>query len=160
MEILLIVVFSCLLLCGVLLALIPSVPAMLYMLIVATLFGFVDQFTHLTLTVYFILVSLYVISFLVDLLSGALGAKYGGASLRSILFGIIGAFVGTLLLPPFGGLLGLFGAILASEFLIHNDHKHAFRAATLGVLGAAVGVVINSILATVFFVTFLLSVIF
>ena len=154
MELFIAIGFSILALGGVCIALIPGVPAMLFLLIVSVLFGAIDGFVRLSQTELLILAGIYLISFMVDVLSGVLGAKYGGASLRSIAIGILGGVLGTIVAPPFGGILGLFLGVLISELLQKKGHWSALRAAGYGVLGVVVGLIINVTLALIFFATF------
>src|SRR3989344_4520109 len=100
------------------------------------------------------------LSLLVDLFSGALGAKYGGASLRSIGLGIGGAIIGMIIFPPFGAILGLFVAVLLSEYFRNGDSRQAIRAAAFGALGTVAGLIINIVLAAFFFGTFIALVFF
>ncbi len=160
LEILFLISFVFLVLLGIGAALIPGIPAILYMLIVAVVFGFVDNFSRLNKTELIILAVIYLISFLTDMFSGVLGAKYGGASFRSVLFGICGAILGTVLLPPFGGFIGLFAGVLLSELQKQRTHRQAVKAATYGVIGAVAGMIVNITLSFIFFAAFITLVFF
>jgi uncharacterized protein len=147
-------VFSLLLIPGIFLVFIPGFPALLYMLIVAVIFGFVDHFINLTVFNLLVLSLLFVAAFVVDSLSGLVGARYGGASRKAMLWGIIGAIGGTFVLPPFGGLLGLFVGVLVAEVSSRKSHKDALTAAGSSVMGALAGMAINSGIALLFLVLF------
>lgn len=155
-HLLLVIVFLVLMLpglAGIFLPLVPSVP---YMLLVALIFGLIDKFTHLSLGELVILGILGVASFLVDHLSGVVGAKYSGASKRSLLWGIIGAILGTVVLPPFGGIAGVFIGVLISEWSLHKDKTKAVKVAGGSLIGNITGMIVNLILAITFLALFVI----
>ena len=133
---------------------IPAFPAIFMMLLITTGFGFVDNFVHLTPANLAVLAGIFVLSFIVDQLSGILGAKYGGASRKGILYGFIGLIVGTILFPPLGGLIGLFLGVGVSEYYVHKNQQRAIKAASGSLLGALAGIVTNVVLACIFVILF------
>ncbi len=141
---------------GIPLAFVPMFPTLAYMLVVAILFGFYDGFTTLTLGNVLALGGFVVVSFVVDNLAGLVGAKYGGAHAKSLLWGVVGAFLGTLLFPPLGSLGGLFVAVLVAEMRYRRDGGRAVRAASGALVGAVAGIAINVLLGVAFLVTFIL----
>ncbi len=152
------IISSLLLVPAIFLVFIPAFPALWYMLFVASAFALFDGFVHISLTGLAILAGIVLLSMLVDTLSGIVGAKYGGASKKSIIYGFVGIIVGTVLFFPLGGLLGLFGGVLIAEFMAHRNQNLALKAATGSLIGTFVGMVINCILAISFLVTFLVFV--
>jgi hypothetical protein len=54
---------------GIVMALVPGLPGLLYMLVIALVFGFIDQFTHLTLGNLGILAAITAVAMLLDLFS-------------------------------------------------------------------------------------------
>lgn len=137
---------------GVFLPVLPSIP---YMLVIAIIFTFVDKFEHLTLLSLTALIVITFVSIIVDYLSGLLGAKFGGAGLKSLALGFLGMIIGVLINPLIGGIIGLFVGILIGEYIGFKDHKKALKAATGGLLGAMVGMVVNFVLAMLFLILFL-----
>ncbi len=150
------VVFSVLLIPGLVLAFIPMMPAFSYMLFVATIFGFFDGFTHLTLEELAILGGIFLLSVVSDWSSGLIGAKFGGGSFKGLVGGLIGSVLGFLLLPPIGGFIGVFLGVLVAETLLRHTQKQALRAAQGALVGSLAGVAINASLAVSFVVLFLL----
>lgn len=140
---------------GVLLTLIPMFPALTYMFIIALAYGILDGFVALTGQNLLILFCLVVISFVIDHTAGALGAKYGGAHIKSMLWGILGAIVGTFVLPPLGTFIGLAFAVLAAELYYKKTTEQAVKAATGALLGSVVGVAVNLLLAIGFITAFI-----
>jgi uncharacterized protein YqgC (DUF456 family) len=139
---------------GIFMAFIPLLPALSYMFVIALVFGIYDSFTALTLTELFILLGIVIVSIVIDHTSGLIGAKYGGAHTKSLLWGIAGAFVGTFFLAPLGSFIGLFLGVLLAEFHYKKASEGAFKAAGSALLGTVAGVAANIILAIAFTVTF------
>lgn len=160
-SILLVIIFSVLLIPGIFLVFIPFIPGLSYMLVVALVFGAIDGFQRLSPVELGILAILAILSAVVDWGAGVWGAKYGGAHMKSILWGIVGAIIGTFVFFPFGGLIGLLLAILASEIYYRPGHgAKAVGAATGALIGTAIGMAINCILAVMFFAGFLAFIVF
>jgi hypothetical protein len=141
---------------GMFMTLIPMVPALPYMFLVAGAFGFLDGFERLTTQNLWVLAGILIVSILVDYFSGIIGAKYGGASRRGMLFGFLGLILGFMIFPPFGGFIGLFTGILIAEFIIKKSEIGALRAATGSLIGTLSGIFINTLLAITFFVLFVI----
>jgi uncharacterized protein YqgC (DUF456 family) len=133
---------------------IPIFPGIPFMFLVALTYGAITSFTQLTGSEIGILAIIAVVSIAVDYLGGVLGAKYSGASAKALAGGFLGMLVGLFLIPPFGGLLGLFFGVLIVEIRIKNHHQ-ALRAATGSLIGSLAGIVINLLLAIVFLTLFL-----
>jgi len=150
---LLAIIFTILLIPGIAGAFLP-LPGLLYMFIISLIFGFVDKFAHLQPWELGILAGIALISIINDYLTGMLGAKYGGAAQKSMLFGIAGMIVGLILFPPFGGLVGVFVGILITELIRGTKQEKALRAATGGLIGSIVGMVVTLVLAIIFLFLF------
>lgn len=134
----------------------PGIP---YLFIVALIYGFIDHFARLSLKELLALGIIAVFSVIIDQLAGILGAHYGGARGKTFLYAIAGAIIGTLVLPPFGGFIGLFAGILIGELARKRTHAQAVKAATIGVIGTITGIAINIVLAVIFLTLFLVFVI-
>lgn len=141
---------------GLLGLIIPVIPAIPYLFVITVIFGFIDKFTYLSGRELAVLGILTLLSLLVDHLSGILGAKFGGATRKAMLFGFIGALAGTFILPPFGGMPGLFFGILVGELSQYRTHRDALRAATGGVLGSLAGMTLNIAVAILYITLFII----
>ena len=150
------IIFSILCALGLAGAFLPFLPGVPYMLAVAVIFGFIDKFQHLTSPNIYLLVFLTILSLAIDHFSGVLGAKYGGASRQSLILGFIGFIIGTLVLPPYGGIIGLFFAVLVVELLATKDHIKAVKAAGGSLFGTLTGMVANFILSLAFLTIFII----
>lgn len=144
------IIFSVLMLPGILGVIIPALPGIPLMFILAVVYGFIDKWQHLTVSNIIVLLVIALASLAIDYFSGILGAKYGGASGKSMLYGMLGLLVGLVIFPPFGGIIGLFLGIVISELVLHGNNKRAIKAATGGLLGTLAGMAVNLILALTF----------
>jgi uncharacterized protein YqgC (DUF456 family) len=141
---------------GIPLVVIPMLPVLAYMFVVAFLFALATGFATLSVNGVLGLLAIVLVSVLIDHTSGALGAKYGGAHTKSLFWGMAGAILGTLFLPAFGSLIGLFVAVFAAEMYYKKSGGKAAKAAAGAVAGSAVGVTMNVMLSVVFLVAFAL----
>ena len=132
---------------GIPAVLLPFLPGISYMFLIALLFAISDHFTHITWENLAVLGSILVVSFFVDYFAGILGARYGGADRRSILFGFFGLILGLVAFPPIGGIIGLFAGIFVGEIVARKSNAAALKAATAGLIGSATGVLVNVSLA-------------
>lgn len=154
---LLVTIFLILLLPGFAGVFLP-LPGLPYMFGITLIFGFIDQWQHLSYIELLILGTIMLISFLAEYLTGLIGAKYGGAAKISIVFGLVGMIIGLIIFPLFGGIAGLFFGILISEFLHFKDHMKALKAASGGVIGTITGMLISLFLAIIYVVLFIIFV--
>lgn len=138
-----------LLLPGPIMVFIPFVPGLPYMMLTALIFKLVGVST-MTFGEIGVLLGITVLSIAVDWSAGLLGAKYGGARMMSLAVGFVGAIIGLLVFPPFGGLVGLFLGILFAEWGHKDDSLQAVKSASGALIGTFVGMTINFCLAVLF----------
>ncbi len=149
------IIFSILLLPAIFLTVLPMVPAISYMFFVSLLYGLIDGFNNLSFGEVGILGIIFALSLVVDYSAGVLGAKYAGAAKKSLLYGIIGLVIGTILFPPFGGIPGLFLGVLVSEIFLNKETRKALKSAVGSLAGTLAGVFVNFILAVILFISFI-----
>ena len=140
----------------VFLTLIPVMPAIPLLFILTMLFGAATKFVTLPWWAIIVFIFITLLSIFIDYSSGIIGARYGHASRRSMLWGFIGVILGTLLLPPFGGIIGLFLGVLISELTQRRLKEEAFRSASFAFVGAIIGIVLNFLLALSYYIIFLI----
>lgn len=141
---------------GIIGILIPILPGIPYMFVISLIYGFITKFQNLHTSEIIILALIALLSLLVDYSTGIIGAKYGGATKQSLLIGLLGLIIGTIVLPPFGGIIGLFIGVLIAEILAHQNRRRAVKAATGSLIGSLAGIIINLILSLVFITLFIL----
>ena len=152
----LVIIFTILLLPGIIGAILPIVPSVPWMFIVALIFGIIDRFQHLYWWELLILGILALISITADNVSGLVGAKGTGASRWGILGGFIGGLLGLFFFPPWGAIMGMIVGVVVLEILASRDHKKAARSASGVILGNLANIIINLILCFIFIGLFIL----
>ncbi|HUE89702.1 MAG TPA: DUF456 family protein [Vicinamibacterales bacterium] len=118
-----------------------------------------DGFTRVGLWPLMLIGVLGVISYAVDFVAAALGARGAGASRRAV----VGAALGTLLGLPFGLPGVVFGPLagaLAGEWSAHRDWRRAGRVGMAAWIGFLIGTAVKIALAFSMVAIFLLAVFF
>lgn len=152
------IIVSVLLFLCVIMTCIPTMPGIPLMFVFTLVYGTIDGFA--TMQPWFLVVfgAITLVSMAVDFFSGAIGAKFGGATRKSLLAGMICLFIGLILFPPFGAFIGLFLGIFVAEIVQLRHHIKALKAAAYSLVAAVVGLLVNVVLAVAYFVTFLIVV--
>jgi uncharacterized protein len=121
---------------GLLGLVVPAFPGLAIIWLAALLYGILSGGFDWVAGLIFVLISILwlVGSFGDNLLMGA-GARKGGASWISIILAGIAGLLGTVLFPPFGGLVAAPLTVLLLEYLRKRD----MRQATIAVRGLAIG---------------------
>lgn len=118
---------------GLILPAVPGIPLVYAGLV---LLAWADDFTYVGWITLSILGVLALLSYGIDFLASALGAKRFGASPRSVVGAALGAVIGLFFGLP-GLLLGPFIGAVIAEFTVHGSARaatHAGVGATLGLL--------------------------
>lgn len=132
------VVFMIVGLIGTVIPILPGIPIIwLSVLFYAIVEGFkaIDPFTFIILTL------MAIVAGTADIWMSLLGAKTGGASGRSMLFGCLGSLIGFIIGAIFivgelfGALIGYVLGILLSEYQKHKDWNLAIKASVGGLAG-------------------------
>lgn len=152
------IIASILLGLGIILTAIPTVPGMLFMFLIVLIYGIADKFETMNPWFLALFGGLVLVAILTDYASGIVGAKFGGASKKSILAGLIGMLIGLVIFPPFGLFIGLFLGVLTAEIIQAKKSKDALKAASYSFIGTLAGMVLNVVLAIAFLVSFLIIV--
>jgi uncharacterized protein YqgC (DUF456 family) len=124
-------------LAGTLLPLLPGIPLMLVGMILA---AWADDFTRIGWVTLVILAVLTALSFVIELVAAALGAKRVGASRQAIAGAALGTALGFFLGLP-GLILGPFVGALAGELMARRDPAQAVHVG----IGAWVGFMLGTI---------------
>lgn len=133
------------LLFGLVGTLIPIIPGVLLMWLTVFLYAWVDGFTAVS-TPSFILISLIaLITGTADLWLTLFGAKKGGANVKSMLIGTLGAIAGSFVLPIVGTIAGYVAGLLLGEYWQHGDWEIAKRAGLGGLAGWGIATIIQFI---------------
>ena len=145
-----------LLIIGLLGVVLPGVPGVGLMWVVILLYAIAERFATIDLISFAMLTILGVAGATADLWLSYLGAKVAGASLRSTLYGMVGAFLGGAIGFLFAGvgaipgvLVGSMLGVWVSEYLERKDWKAALQATIGLVLGFTVSTVVQGILGLI-----------
>lgn len=152
----LVIIFTILLLPGIIGAVLPIVPSVPWMFIVALIFGIIDRFQHLHWWELLILGILALISLTSDNLSGLIGARGTGASRWGLLGGFIGGLIGLFFFPPWGAIIGMIIGVVVLEIIASRNQQKAVRSASGVILGNLANIIINLVLCFVFIGLFIL----
>jgi uncharacterized protein YqgC (DUF456 family) len=150
------IVFVILLFLGLLLTCIPTLPGIPVMFGTIFIYGLLDNFTTLQPWHLAVFGALALLSIGIDYSSGLIGAKLGGANKKSLLFGIIGLFLGLVVFPPFGAFMGLFLGVFLAELVQFQDRHKALKAASYSLAATVTGALANIAIAIGCFIGFLI----
>ncbi|MGE5221024.1 MAG: DUF456 domain-containing protein [Omnitrophica WOR_2 bacterium] len=114
---------------------IPVFPGILVIWVAALIYGLLVGFNTLGIVIFVLITLLMIAGSIIDNILMGIGARRGGASWFSILMGTIAGVAGTILLPPFGGLIASPLAVMLVELLRLRE----WRKAWIAVRGLAVG---------------------
>lgn len=155
------IITSILMLPGIAMAFLPSIPNIVYMFAIALAYGLIDRFVNLSHLGLGILAAIALLTLVLENISGLLGAKFGGAHWTSIITGLLGFIVGSAFIPIpiMGGIIGLTVAVLASEYYRTRNVRQAQRAAAASAVGSIVGSVIKVGGSVIFMTVFILLVV-
>lgn len=140
---------------GTVLPMLPGAPLIwLGMLI----YGVFVKFNNLTL-LFFVGQGLAVaLVFLIDYLAGVVGAKHYGGSKAAIWGSVLGGLLGTLLLGPFGLIIGPFIGAIMGEFYRNSDLNKAFQVGIGTLIGFLGGTVLKLTVEVIMIIWFFIAV--
>lgn len=150
------VVAGALLVAGVVASVVPLVPGGLLAL------AGVGSYWYATgepgTIVLVVLVTLCLVTVLLDWLGGAVSARVGGASGRTTAIAAVAAGVLLFVLGPLGALLGIAGTVFALEYYRHGDVQRGARTAAFATVGVLASTAMQLLLTLSILVGFLLAV--
>ncbi len=151
------ILFTLLLIPGIIASFFPAIPGTIYMFIVAILYDAVTGFQKISGTELVVLAVIVAVAMLIDFVAGSVGASKGGANMKSILAGMVGLIFGSLFIPipVVGSFAGFYIGVFTGEILQHHSKSKALKAAKYGLAGSLVGTVSNICLSLVFFILFI-----
>jgi uncharacterized protein len=120
---------------GLFLTLIPMVPGVVIIWLAALIYGIISGFNLFGVIMFIVITLLMIASVILDEVLMGAGARKGGASWWTVIAAIIAGILGTLLFPPFGGLIAAPLAVLLIEYWRGKDLQKAGSA----IKGLAIG---------------------
>lgn len=140
------IVVGLLFVAGLVGSVVPWMPGPLFILAGAVLWAFATDFRTLGWGRLAVLAVLAALSFLLDFLAGALGARRYGASRWGVVGAIAGAIVG-LFLGPLGLILGCVAGAVVGELLRGADLEGSVRSGFGALVGLLVGLVADLVVS-------------
>jgi uncharacterized protein YqgC (DUF456 family) len=130
---------------------IPILPGMLLIWLSVLAFAVVEGFKSVDWITFSILTAIALVVGTADIWMSLLGAKTGGASGRSMIFGAAGSILGFIFLGPlfpplgslFGGAIGYAAGVLLGQYHKYRDWRMAAKAAVGGLAGWGVSTAIQ-----------------
>lgn len=126
--------------------LIPLLPGSLLIWLTVIIYAVVERangFAALDPVTLVFITLIALVTGLSDLWLPLLGAKVTGSSKRALLFGVIGAIIGTFIAPLIGSIIGYAVGILIGEYQKYGDWDKALRASAGGLAGVGVATVLQ-----------------
>jgi len=107
---------------------IPVFPGIVIMWLAALGYGIASSFSTAGIVIFVLLTLLMIAGTLVDNVLMGVGARKGGASWLTIGVALAAGVIGTLIFPPFGGIIAAPAAVLLLEFNRVRDWHKAWDA--------------------------------
>jgi uncharacterized protein len=123
--------------------LIPLLPGSLLMWLAILFYGLLYGFETLTWGGFALISLIALVTGTADIWLTMIGAKKGGASRRSQLFGLLGAIIGTFIVPLLGTIIGYMAGVLLAEYQKRQDWDLALRASLGGLAGYGIASLIQ-----------------
>lgn len=115
-------------LAGLLGLIVPIYPGTVIMWLAAMGYGLVSGFSPLGIVIFVVLTILMLVSTVVDNLMMGMGARQGGASWKTIAIALFAGILGTIIFPPFGGIIAAPLAVFTLEYVRLGDTGKAWAA--------------------------------
>jgi uncharacterized protein YqgC (DUF456 family) len=140
----LVLVFTLLaMLVGLIGIVLPVIPGTIVILVAAVIYALIDGFQAVGWPTLVVLGLLTVVAVTADLWAASVGAKVGGASVWSILAGLVGGLVGFVVLNLLGAILGAVLGVLLTEAVRVGDLRQALKAGGGWALGWVLATVLQ-----------------
>jgi uncharacterized protein YqgC (DUF456 family) len=121
----------------------PIIPGTILIFLAALVYGLVEGFQTIGWPTLVVLGILAIVATTADIWASSVGAKMGGASGWSILFGLLGALVGLVLFSLPGAIIGAVAGVLGTEIVRVGDWKRALKAGGGWMIGWLLATVIQ-----------------
>lgn len=141
MDIAATVLFTALYLAAIVGVIVPVLPGVVLAAGAALLAAWMTGFAELNTTPLVLIALLTALSFAIDYIAGAIGAKRFGARRAGIIGSVVGALLGIFFFPPFGFLFGALGGAVVAELITGRELQEALRAGVGVLVGTLSGVV-------------------
>jgi uncharacterized protein YqgC (DUF456 family) len=138
---------------------VPALPGVVIIFLGILVASFAADFSFISPYTIGVLGALTVISLCIDYFSGALGAKYAGASAGGVGATVLGSIFGTVVLGPLGIFLGPALGVFVFEYYKRKDLGHSTKVAKYALLSSVLGLGINLVIALVMLAIFISAIV-
>jgi uncharacterized protein YqgC (DUF456 family) len=106
----------------------PIYPGTVIMWLAALGYGLVSGFSPMGIVIFILLSALMLVSTVLDNIMMGMGARKGGASWKTIGVALLAGVVGTIVFPPFGGIIAAPLAVFLLEYTRLGNTRQAWAA--------------------------------
>ena len=146
MQIALWILSSLLIVVGLAGTILPALPGTVFVVAGVIVGAWIDDFTRVSVTTVVVITILGVISFAIEYIAGAMGARRVGASREAVIGAAIGTFVGLFFGIP-GVVFGPFIGAVLGELVAQRSLGQAGRAGVATWIGFVLGTGVKLVLA-------------
>ncbi|MTI69601.1 MAG: DUF456 domain-containing protein [Firmicutes bacterium] len=136
----------------------PIIPGTGLIFIVTFIYALLTNFKDITLTTVIIFAILTSFSFVFDYLASIITTKKVGASTKGIIGMCLGAIIGFFLFNIIGLIIGQFIGAIIGELLSNNKFKKSVNIGLATFIGYLLGIVFDSIIASIIIFVFIIKV--
>lgn len=128
---------------GLIGTIVPLIPGIVLIWLAVLTYVLVNGMSTVGLASFVLITVIALVAGTSDLWMSLLGAKTGGASKRALLFGLVGAVVGSFFAPLIGTVIGYALGILLGEYQKRHDWQLAWKASIGGLAGWGVATAVQ-----------------
>ena len=139
---------------------VPVVPGLTIIWVAALVYALVTGFTWVTGILFGFITGLMLVGNLIDNIFMGAGAGTTGANWLSIAVAMVAGIIGSLLWPPFGGLLAALVGIFIVEFIRKRELRQAWDSARSMAVGCGWAVVVRFLIGGVMLLIWLVWALF
>ncbi len=147
-----------LMLVGLVGTIVPILPGIFMVWLGVAVYVWRDSFETLSLATFIIISFIAVFAGLADLWLPIFGARKSGAAKRTIVTGLLGAIVGSFIIPVVGTIIGYAVGVLLGEYHKRRDWRAAWEASKGGLTGWGIATIIQLVGGVVIIVIFIWAV--
>lgn len=137
---------------------IPIMPGIFLIWLGVLVYAWRDDFTNLSLATFLFISVLVLFAGSSELWLPMFGARKSGASKRTILTGLVGAIIGSFLIPLLGTIIGYVVGVLLGEYHKRRDWNAAWQASKGSLAGWGIATVLQILTGILVIVIFLWAV--
>ena len=139
---------------GIIGTILPALPGVILIFSGMVLYGFMTNFSGLSIYFFIMQSVVMLVIFLVDFLASAVSTKKYGGSKQAAFGAVLGTIVGIMVFGPLGVIIGPFAGSVIIEIINGNEIKQAVRVgfgSLVGVLGGTLFKLIAEIVMIIYF---------